>query len=188
MSISNEIERINGNVQTTLQTIADTGVAVPAGANSNNLPTAAAALANEKQDKNVGAGYANQLLYVGNDGVLTMLVLGSNLSIVDGKLNATGGSSGGGAALCGQAICGEATCGVDGVPSACIKAAEINGEGHLIITLASGKEIDAGMAKGADGEDGHTPVRGTDYYTEADKAEMVNAVIASLPTWEGGSY
>lgn len=46
MSIQSEIERINNNVQTTLQTIADTGVEV--GSNSDALPAAAAALANEK--------------------------------------------------------------------------------------------------------------------------------------------
>lgn len=39
-----------------------------------------------------------------------------------------------------------------------------------------------------DGEPGKTPVKGTDYYTEADKAEMVNSVLAALPTWTGGSY
>lgn len=39
-----------------------------------------------------------------------------------------------------------------------------------------------------DGEDGYTPVKGTDYYTEADKAEMVDLVLAALPTWSGGDY
>lgn len=38
---------------------------------------------------------------------------------------------------------------------------------------------------GKDGADGKTPVRGTDYYTEADKTEMVNAVIAALPKYDG---
>lgn len=33
---------------------------------------------------------------------------------------------------------------------------------------------------GTDGEDGKTPVKGVDYYTEADKAEIVAAVIESL--------
>ena len=33
--------------------------------------------------------------------------------------------------------------------------------------------------------DGYTPVKGTDYYTEADKTEMVNAVIAALPKYDG---
>lgn len=42
--------------------------------------------------------------------------------------------------------------------------------------------------KGDPGEAGYTPVKGTDYYTEADKSEMVEQVLAALPTWEGGSY
>lgn len=39
-----------------------------------------------------------------------------------------------------------------------------------------------------DGEDGKTPVKGTDYFTADDKTEMVNLVLAALPTWNGGSY
>ena len=50
-----------------------------------------------------------------------------------------------------------------------------------------GEKGDPG-ATGPAGPDGKTPVKGTDYYTEADKAEMVSAVIAALPTWEGGNY
>lgn len=38
------------------------------------------------------------------------------------------------------------------------------------------------------GEKGKTPVRGTDYWTEADKAEIVNDTLAALPKWTGGSY
>ena len=39
--------------------------------------------------------------------------------------------------------------------------------------------------RGATGAAGTTPVKGTDYFTSADKTEMVNAVIAALPyeTW-----
>ena len=51
MSIQSEINRINSNVQAALNTIADTGVSVPENANSDNLPAAVLALANEKQDK-----------------------------------------------------------------------------------------------------------------------------------------
>ena len=40
-------------------------------------------------------------------------------------------------------------------------------------------------AAGKDGQDGYSPVRGTDYWTEADKAEMVNEVIAKLPVYNG---
>lgn len=42
--------------------------------------------------------------------------------------------------------------------------------------------------KGDTGAAGYTPVKGTDYYTAADKAEMVNSVLAALPTWNGGAY
>lgn len=40
-------------------------------------------------------------------------------------------------------------------------------------------------AKGSDGKDGYTPIKGKDYYTEADKTEMVNAVISALPKYNG---
>lgn len=54
MSIQSEINRIQKNVQDTISAIQQTGVAVPEGANSDNLPDLAAALANEKQDKLTG--------------------------------------------------------------------------------------------------------------------------------------
>ena len=41
---------------------------------------------------------------------------------------------------------------------------------------------------GAPGAAGHTPVRGTDYWTSEDQQAIVNDVLAALPTWEGGSY
>ena len=41
---------------------------------------------------------------------------------------------------------------------------------------------------GAAGADGYTPVKGTDYWTGADKAEIVDDVLSALPTWTGGSY
>lgn len=41
---------------------------------------------------------------------------------------------------------------------------------------------------GATGADGYTPVKGTDYWTATDKSEMVDDVLAALPTWTGGSY
>ena len=42
--------------------------------------------------------------------------------------------------------------------------------------------------KGDTGADGHTPVKGVDYFTEADKQELVTAVIAALPSTEEVSY
>ena len=41
---------------------------------------------------------------------------------------------------------------------------------------------------GEQGVAGYTPIKGTDYYTESDKTEIVNSVLAALPTWTGGSY
>ena len=35
---------------------------------------------------------------------------------------------------------------------------------------------------------GDAPVKGTDYWTAADKTEIVNDTLAALPTWTGGSY
>lgn len=54
MSIQSEIDRISGNVQDTISAIRQTGVTVPEGANSDNLPSLATALSNEKQDKLTG--------------------------------------------------------------------------------------------------------------------------------------
>lgn len=54
MSIQSEVERISTNVQNTLDVIRQTGVSVPENATSDGLPAAAAALANEKQDKLTG--------------------------------------------------------------------------------------------------------------------------------------
>ncbi len=41
---------------------------------------------------------------------------------------------------------------------------------------------------GEQGADGVTPVRGTDYWTEDDKSEIVADVLAALPVWRGGAY
>ena len=43
----------------------------------------------------------------------------------------------------------------------------------------------ASGSPGKDGADGYTPQKGIDYYTDADKTEMVNAVIAALPVYDG---
>lgn len=48
--------------------------------------------------------------------------------------------------------------------------------------------VNSGPLQGVQGEKGETPVKGEDYWTEADKAEIVNDVLAGLPTWTGGSY
>ena len=42
--------------------------------------------------------------------------------------------------------------------------------------------------QGPKGDDGATPVRGVDYWTDADKQEIISGVLASLPVAEGGSF
>ena len=82
MSIQSEIDRINSNVQSALNAVADTGVSVPENANSNDLPAAVLVLANEKQDKLTfdTAPTANSTNPVTSGGVKTEL---------DKKANAT---------------------------------------------------------------------------------------------------
>lgn len=41
---------------------------------------------------------------------------------------------------------------------------------------------------GENGQDGYTPIRGVDYYTEEDKNEIVQLVLDSLPDGEEGEY
>lgn len=54
------------------------------------------------------------------------------------------------------------------------------------VALAQAKESGEFNGKdGKNGDDGYTPIKGTDYYTDDDKTEMVNAVIASLPIYGG---
>ena len=43
-------------------------------------------------------------------------------------------------------------------------------------------------SRGEKGDKGDMPVKGTDYWTAADKAEIVADTLAALPTWTGGNY
>ena len=53
---------------------------------------------------------------------------------------------------------------------------------------SNGKLQYNGSDVGLKGEKGDTPIKGTDYWTATDKAEIVNDTLAALPTWTGGSY
>lgn len=49
--------------------------------------------------------------------------------------------------------------------------------------------IDTGKpSRGEPGKDGYTPVKGEDYYTEADKQEFITEVLASLPYAENTEF
>ena len=63
-----------------------------------------------------------------------------------------------------------------------VAAANVRGPQGL-----QGKTGDTGPA-GPAGTDGYTPVKGVDYYTDADKDELVQAVMSALPAAEGVSY
>ena len=61
------------------------------------------------------------------------------------------------------------------------KSGEKGDKGDKGDTGANGKD----GTNGKDGVDGYTPVKGKDYFTETDKAEIVASVIASLPVYDG---
>lgn len=94
--------------------------------------------------------------------------------------------------------------GADGVSVVSVEqtttSTEDGGVNIVTVTLSNGSKAtfqvkngsrgSAGVAgsNGTNGQDGYTPVRGTDYWTAADRQQMVSDVLAALPTWEGGSY
>lgn len=56
------------------------------------------------------------------------------------------------------------------------------------LSVSNGKLQYNGSDVGLKGDKGDTPVKGTDYWTAADKTEIVNDTLAALPTWMGGGY
>lgn len=75
------------------------------------------------------------------------------------------------------------------------------GDGTFTLLLSDGSETSAVQTikgekgdkgntggKGEPGADGYTPVKGTDYWTTDDKAEIVNDVLESLPRAESEVY
>lgn len=125
------------------------------------IATQAAALVDisGKLDKNQGSANAGKTLTVGSDG---------NLILTDMP---EGGSGGTGAD--GYSPIAEVTQTDNG---AVITITDKNGT--TTATVTNGKD-------GQDGQDGYTPQKGVDYFTESEKTEMVNAVIAALPIYDG---
>ena len=60
----------------------------------------------------------------------------------------------------------------------------------LNFTIPRGEKGETGAtgATGQNGADGYTPVKGVDYFTDAEKSEMIQAVLDALPAAEGVSY
>ena len=83
--------------------------------------------------------------------------------------------------------------GPQGIQGATGPAGADGAKGDKGDTGATGPEGPQGIqgepgATGATGPAGYTPVKGTDYWTEADKAEMVADVLAALPAAEGSTF
>lgn len=60
-----------------------------------------------------------------------------------------------------------------------------NGYWYIDGASTGEKAVGTDGTNGKDGVDGKTPVKGTDYFTPSDKSEMVSAVIAALPVYDG---
>lgn len=58
--------------------------------------------------------------------------------------------------------------------------------GSNVVTFSDGKTLTIkNGSKGSPGTNGTTPVKGTDYWTTADRQSMVNDVVAALPKYNG---
>lgn len=119
---------------------------------------------------------------------------GSNVvTFSDGKtLNVKNGSKGSKGDK-GDSIKGDP--GADGVSVSSVKQTTTSsadgGSNVVTVTLSNGTTSTFTVkngSKGSTGAAGKTPVKGTDYWTETDKTEIVNEVLAALPTWTGGNY
>lgn len=73
--------------------------------------------------------------------------------------------------------------GQDGT-SPVVSVSSITGGHRITITDANGTKT-ATVKDGQDGKDGYTPVKYKDYFTEADKVEIVSDVISALPKYDG---
>ena len=64
-----------------------------------------------------------------------------------------------------------------------------NGEGGIDAVQLNAAVAEAlRLAKESGEFDGKTPVKGVDYFTEEDKAEIVSLVLAAMSEWNGGGY
>lgn len=107
-----------------------------------------------------------------------VVVTKTKLDELANRINEKAGST-------GPKTIAELTQTVANMPSGVIP--EIGANGNWYIDGADTGKPSRGET-GAQGPAGATPVKGTDYFTAADKAELVQDVLAALPEWTGGSY
>ncbi len=62
---------------------------------------------------------------------------------------------------------------------------KLNSNGELILTVNDETSFNVGKVKG---ENGDKPIKGTDYWTDSDKEEIVNSVLDALPNLEEVKY
>ena len=104
-------------------------------------------------------------LPIASNSTLGGIKVGSNLSIAtDGTLSVTEGTS---------------------ISISSISESTVDG-GNNVVNFSDGKKLN--IKNGQRGTPGQTPVKGTDYWTEADRQQMVNDVIAALPDASEVSY
>lgn len=73
-------------------------------------------------------------------------------------------------------------------PGAGLQTAAVQADGTLLLTLTGGETLNAGTVRGPKGDPGATPVKGTDYWTAADRASLVQEVLAALPDGSETAY
>ena len=127
---------------------------------------------------NLGGG-SNYVLPIASANTLGGIKVGANLTIEeDGTLNATANE--------GTGVAGEN--GATFTPS-------VSSDGIISWTNDKGLSNPTPVnikgekgEQGIQGADGYTPLKGTDYYTEEDKQEMVDLVLEALPSAEEVSF
>lgn len=74
--------------------------------------------------------------------------------------------------------------------AAAVKTPQVSEDGTWAVWDESkGEYTDTKVpATGPQGDPGHTPEKGVDYWTDEDKAEITQDVLEALPVWEGGDY
>lgn len=73
-------------------------------------------------------------------------------------------------------------------PEAGLQAAAVQADGTLLLTLTGGQTLNAGSVRGPKGDPGAAPVKGTDYWTAADRSALVQEVLAALPDGSDTAY
>lgn len=117
----------------------------------------------------------------------------TTLALAKSYTDQHGGSGGGASTADGISYTNEhlvGTTNVKGALDALVPKSHTHSNKDTLDKLSdsNGKLQYNGSDVGLKGDKGDTPVKGTDYWTAADKAEIVADTLAALPTWTGGSY